>query len=134
MKFSDIREEDWPELQPYLDTCLLPVTGLTGTEPPWLAARKLEQLRDLLDLVEQPYRGRVVTYPAVQYVTAADLAVELDRLCRNLKEAGFRHCLIALPDAGLLGGQAVPSCDLLLTGEADPGEVRQAVEALWQRV
>src|SRR5690606_8279915 len=79
VKFSDIRESDWPQLAPWMDTCLLPVTGLAGTEAPHEAARRLEKLRDLLDLVEKPYRGRVVTYPAFQYLTSADLAAELDR-------------------------------------------------------
>lgn len=132
MKFSDIREDDWLSLMPYLDTCLLPVTGLSGTEPPWLAARRLERLRDLLDLVEGPYRGRVVTYPAFQYLTATDLALELDRLCRNLKQVGFRFAIVALADGALLGGRSVPACDLLLTEEADPAFVREKLTALWQ--
>lgn len=131
MKFSDIREEDWLSLQPYLDTCLLPVTGLTGTEPPWQATNRLERLRDLLDLVEGPFRGRVVTYPALQYLPATELAPEIDRLCRNLKQAGFRHCLVALPDAELLAGGEVPSCDFLLTEGTSPEAVRAAVTALW---
>lgn len=131
MKFSDIREEDWLSLQPYLDTCLLPVTGLTGTEPPWQATRQLERLRDLLDLVEGPYRGRVVTYPALQYVPATDLAQEIDRLCRNLKQAGFRYCLAALPDAGLLGGRDIPACDFLLTESIGAKDVLAALSALW---
>lgn len=131
MKFSDIREEDWLSLQPYLDTCLLPVTGLTGTEPPWQATRRLKELRDLLDLVEVPFRGRVVTYPALQYLPAADLAAEIDRLCRNLKQAGFRHCIVALPDAALLAGREVQACDFLLTGGMTAETVRAAVTGLW---
>jgi hypothetical protein len=131
VKFSDIREDDWLSLMPYLDTCLLPVAGLAGTEPPWLAARRLEKLRDLLDLVEKPYRGRVVTYPAFQYVTSAPLADELERLCRNVKQAGFRHAVVALADGALLGGRTIPSCDLLITEEADADFVRKGLTALW---
>lgn len=131
MKFSEIREEDWPSLKPYLDTCLLPVAGLAGTEEPWQAARRLERLRDLLDLVEIPYRGRVVTYPAVQYLPSVPLAEELGGLCRRLKSAGFRFCIVALPDADLVGDGGIPGCDFLLTEGADPASVGQAVTALW---
>ena len=64
----------------YLDTCLLPVTGLTGKESPVEAGDRLEQLRDLLDLLEIPYHGRTVTYPAWHYAEdAEDLKTELGR-------------------------------------------------------
>jgi len=131
VKFSDIRESDWPALAPYVDTCLLPVTGLTGTEAPHEAARRLEKLRDLLDLVEKPFRGRVVTYPAFQYLTSADLADELERLCRNLKRAGFRFCIVALAGEELLSGRPVPACDLVLTDKADAAFIRRRLAALW---
>jgi len=131
VKFSDIRESDWPQLAPWMDTCLLPVTGLAGTEAPHEAARRLEKLRDLLDLVEKPYRGRVVTYPAFQYLTSADLAAELDRLCRNLKAAGFRHVIVALADKSLLAGRSVPSCDFVLTDDCDEASIRRRLTALW---
>ena len=67
MKFSDIEEQNWEQLAPYLDTCLLPLTGLDGTEKPWQATNALEKLRDFLDLIEIPFRGRIVTYPAAHY-------------------------------------------------------------------
>lgn len=59
MKFSDIREEDWARWEPWLDTCLLPLTGLNGTELPWEVTQSLEKLRDIMDLVEIPFKGRM---------------------------------------------------------------------------
>lgn len=68
MKFSDIEEQTWDELRPYLDTAVLPVTGLNGGETPWEATRELEYLRDALDLIEIPFKGRIVTYPATIFL------------------------------------------------------------------
>jgi 23S rRNA (pseudouridine1915-N3)-methyltransferase len=94
MKFSDVMKDQWDALQPYLDTCLLPVTGLTGSEQPWQATEALEKLRDALDLIEIPYKGRVVTYPALHYVDGADLSVQINTLASRLKEAGFSYVIV----------------------------------------
>ncbi len=101
MKFSDLDEAQWEELKPYLDTCIIPVTGLDGDSAPWQAVQGLERLRDMLDLVEQPFRGRVVTYPALHY-TAGDwphIAATVDKLSRQLKQAHFPYVIVvsALP-------------------------------------
>lgn len=98
MKFSDVGKEEWGELQPYLDTCLLPVTGLTGLEQPWEATQTLEKLRDALELIEIPYKGRVVTYPALHYVEGLDIAAQLNLLCTRLKEAGFAFVIVLTID------------------------------------
>jgi hypothetical protein len=130
MKFSDIDEKRWPELKDYLDTCLLPVTGLTGTEPPWLAAKALEELRDLLDCVEIPFYGRVVTYPAFHYFAAKRPEEELRRLCANLREAGFARVIAAfreLPQE--LREAAETGADLLLSAKDFAGMERDAVNA-----
>lgn len=95
MKFSDIAEGRWGELKPYLDTALLPLTGLSGGEAPWEATRALEQLRDALDLIEIPFKGRIVTYPAVHYTAEPDETKrQLDAVCRRLKETGFRYIVL----------------------------------------
>ncbi|MFD2612038.1 DUF2487 family protein [Paenibacillus gansuensis] len=95
MKFSEIKESEWTSLQPYLDTCLLPVTGLKGDEEPWQAAAELERLRDVLDLIEIPYKGRTVTYPALHYITEdARFADHLDAVCEKLKAGGFRYVIL----------------------------------------
>ncbi|CAG7648838.1 DUF2487 family protein [Paenibacillus allorhizosphaerae] len=98
MKFSDIQESGWAELRPYLDTCLLPVTGLSGAEAPWEATQELERLRDALDLLEIPFKGRIVTYPAMHFAGTSNDGEPwglLDDVCLKLKtEAGFRHVVI----------------------------------------
>ncbi|WP_309118638.1 DUF2487 family protein [Paenibacillus sp.] len=102
MKFSEIERERWAELQPYLDTALLPLSGLTGKESPHEATAALERLRDALDPIEQAYRGRVVTYPALHY--AADdesLAALADELCERLKRSGFRYCVVVTGESRL---------------------------------
>ncbi|WP_284640191.1 DUF2487 family protein [Paenibacillus silviterrae] len=92
MKFSDIEEQGWAELAPFLDTCLLPITGMTGAEQPWEATRALEELRDALDGLEQPFKGRVVTYPALHYLPEGEAGeLLLGRLCDKLRSSGFRY-------------------------------------------
>ncbi len=135
MKFSDIEAERWEELKPYLDTCLLPVTGLDGTETPYEATSALENLRDVMALVEVPFKGRLVTYPAYHFYDPSD-HLRLDELCRRLRMTGFRYIIVATakPMLGLAG----VSADLFIAPAADgaypqASEVQQAVAAMWQR-
>lgn len=95
MKFSEIEEEQWAELEPYLDTCLLPVTGLSGAENPIEATSCLEQLRDIMDLVEIPFKGRVLTYPAFHYYNDDEGTRQFIRsLCTSLKNNGFKYIIL----------------------------------------
>ncbi|MEX1030593.1 MAG: DUF2487 family protein [Paenibacillaceae bacterium] len=96
MKFSDIDKEQWPLLKPYLDTVLLPVTGLSGTEEPWEATRGLEQLRDLIDAIEDSFRGRVVIYPAYHYISEFTTKEQLQHICSRLRANGFNYVMIAI--------------------------------------
>lgn len=134
MKFSDIKETDWQELKPYLDTCLLPVTGLSGDELPHEATKQLERLRDMLELIEIPFRGRVVTYPACHYTELETMHGMVERLCGSLKKTGFRFVIVATANETLR--LSVQSADYVLA-PGDNGkwpsaeEVSQAVQALW---
>lgn len=114
MKFSDIEKEQWPELKPYLDTILLPVTGLNGTEEPWEAANGLEELRDLIDAAEAPFRGRIIVYPAYHYISESSLEEELHIICNRMRTNGFTYVIIAIRgDARLQTDNDL--CDLVLS-------------------
>lgn len=93
MKFSELTEEQWEENGIYFDTCVLPLTGLSGRENPIDTTAALERLADVIDLVELPFKGRVVIYPACHY--SEDIGM-LDKLCSGLKEgeAGFKHVIL----------------------------------------
>lgn len=135
MKFSDIEKEQWDELSPYLDTCLLPVTGMTGTEPPFEATQRLEELRDMLDLVENPFKGRVVTYPACHYVTDGNGSGQgVSAIVERLKESGFAYVILATA-SGVL---TLDDCgaDLVLKPDEsglrpEPSKVASLVKELW---
>jgi 23S rRNA (pseudouridine1915-N3)-methyltransferase len=138
MKFSDIKQEQWAELKPYLDTIVLPVTGLTGSEEPWQATHQLEQLRDLLDSIEEPFRGRVVIYPAFHYISDMKPEDQLRLLSEQLRTIGFNYVIIAQRvHTGLQEDN--PFYDLLLTyadyidwsiGEMKK-DVRGKIVSLW---
>ncbi|AJY77150.1 DUF2487 family protein [Paenibacillus beijingensis] len=130
MKFNDLPRETWFELQPYLDTCLLPVTGLSGNEAPYIVTETLERLRDLLYLLEIPFKGRIVTYPAYHYTGAdeASLTEGLDAVCSRLKESGFRY-VIAL--TLLEQVPALMHADLVLGGKHGADEMNAGVRRLW---
>jgi 23S rRNA (pseudouridine1915-N3)-methyltransferase len=135
MKFSEIEKERWDELSPYLDTCLLPVTGLTGGESPHEATEKLEQLRDVLDLVEIPFKGRVVTYPACHYLSEAERAgTFLAGFVDKLRDAGFVYIIIATANPAL--DMTLSGADLILqkddNGEGlQPAFVSSQIRELW---
>lgn len=113
MKFSEITSEEWVELQPYLDTCLIPYTALTGQEPPFETVRALERLRDFLDYVEIPFKGRIVTYPAVHYSQASQLQ-QLNELCSHLKAGSFKYVIVMTADEVLVQAD-LPQADLVLS-------------------
>jgi hypothetical protein len=139
MKFSNIVREEWEALQPYLDTCILPVTGLTGEEQPWEATAALEYLRDLLDGIEIPYAGRTVTYPAVHYPGIdGESSNLLNQLCEGIRKTGFRFVVIVY--RGNRDAE-VPSADLVAAAAEGMGgdeikewhtQVREKIESLWK--
>jgi 23S rRNA (pseudouridine1915-N3)-methyltransferase len=138
MKFNEIQQTEWDELKPYLDTCLLPMTGLTGEESPWEVTKALEELRDLMDIVEIPFKGRVVTYPAVQYRTDDNqMITAMDKLCEKLKSDSFRFVILITGDASLaeLDYQAHDLIISPLTLTEDSNEARakivSEVQKLW---
>lgn len=93
MKFSEIEAESWEELRPYLDTCLIPVTGLTGNEQPFEVTAALEKLRDMMDWIELPFKGRVVTYPSFQY-GKENILSQVNQVCHNVKLSGFTYVIV----------------------------------------
>lgn len=140
MKFSEIDQSSWEGLRPYLDTCLLPVTGLTGTEQPWEATQELEYLRDVLDCAETPFKGRIVTYPAFHFDGQGGGAESVNTVCRKLKEAGFRFVIvmtghpavaeIAYSNADLVLCPEMPN-EMVMSGDEFRERVYRDIQALW---
>lgn len=138
MKFSEIDKESWEDLRPYLDTCLIPVTGLTGREQPYEVVARLERLRDMMDLVEIPYKGRIVTYPSIQY---GNSEMEfINEVCHNVKLSGFAYVIVVSSDV-VIDPQLVDKADLILTRQALEGgsdvdiqqNVLEKIQMLWQQ-
>lgn len=141
MKFSEVEEATWSELSPYFDTCLIPYTGLSGKESPVEATEALARLRDFMDLVEIPFKGRIITYPAVQYGQGEDLSL-LQEVCRNVRGAGFAYVIVMTADIELIQGQ-IEGCDLVLSrkvvfneetgGAGIAGQIKDKIQEMWQR-
>lgn len=141
VKFSEIEKDSWEELKPYLDTVLLPLSGLTGGEAPHEATEALERLRDALDPLETAYRGRVVTYPALHYAEDADaLALLADKLCERLRASGFAHCVVVVGSPDLLRLN-IPNASAVIGPEPpNPGapselyrsRAARVIESLWR--
>lgn len=137
MKFSEINPAEWEELKPYLDTCLIPVTGLRGDEQPYEVVYALERLRDVMDWVEIPFKGRVVTYPAFQY-GQDDIMEQINAVCANVKSAGFKYVIVISAEVEL-DPEIIYESDLVVTrGRFEAAEeqapsvaVMQQIQQLW---
>ncbi|WP_276351580.1 DUF2487 domain-containing protein [Cohnella caldifontis] len=133
MKFSELTEASWPDLQPYMDTCLLPVTGLAGFEAPWEMAERAADTGDWLLPLEKAFKGRTVTLPALHYDAASD---KLKELCGRCRTAGFRYVILVCGKPGFVGDDA--GADLVVQPsregeEPDPDALFKAVSELWKR-
>lgn len=82
-------------------------------ETPWEATAALERLRDFMDLAEIPFKGRLVTYPAVQYGNTEDIKL-LNEVCHNVKSSGFKFVVIMTADVEL-SKEDVPDSTLVLS-------------------
>lgn len=141
MKFSDITTEEWDELRPYLDTCLLPVTGLKGDETPFEVTESLELLRDWMDEIEVPFRGRIVTYPAFHYINNEKEALnEVNDVCHKLKESGFAYVIVLSAQMDIRT-EDMPDADLIVTPvtikeirkEKISSAIAKKVQELWRK-
>jgi len=137
MKFSEIGPDDWPALQPYLDTCLLPVSGLAGDEAPWEQADKAAATGAWLAPLERAFHGRTVTMPAFHYCDRdGGDAERLRQLCLRLKRGGFRFVIAVCGHPATLPDD-LPADLIVQPAEAgaEPDEtgMRNAVAALWSR-
>jgi 23S rRNA (pseudouridine1915-N3)-methyltransferase len=137
MKFNELTSESWPELQLYLDTCLIPVSGLTGAETPWEATDKVARTGQWLAPLEQAFHGRTVTMPAFHYNNGSSEDTErLNRVCLQLRKSGFRYVIA-------IGGQPLGlsgkiKADLIVQptteeDELDVGQIRKWVTELWKQ-
>lgn len=139
MKFSDFDNKSWEADGQFYDTCIIPYCGLQGTESPPEAVAALERQRDFLDLVEKPFQGRIVTYPAVQYAGAESMTL-INGLCRKVKSIGFQYAIVLSANEMLLREDIYES-DLLLslpglTANSNISVsryVRDEIQRLWQR-
>ncbi|MEB3101283.1 DUF2487 family protein [Ferviditalea candida] len=132
MKFSEITQTKWQEWKPYMDTCLLPLTGLTGGEQPWEVTRTLEELRDVMDRIEIPYKGRIVTYPTVQYqLEGQAFEAFVNQLCANMISAGFAHVVLVTGNA-LIREMNFEQADLLIGPEDEP-RISEMIQTMWEQ-
>lgn len=139
MKFSEVESSTWEELRPYLDTCLIPVAGLSGKEQPYEVTAALERLRDMMDLVEIPFRGRMVTYPTVQYGRNNIFSL-INEICHNVKLSGFRFVVVITADV-LVHNSSLPDVDLVLSPQCFDGSdtlpigviIQNEIQRIWQK-
>lgn len=139
MKFSDFEVDYWEENKKFYDTCLIPFTGLSGLESPPEAIQALERLRDFMDMVEMPFKGRLVTYPAIQYAGSGYIEF-INDICRKVKSIGFQYVVVITADISLLQSEIIES-DLVLSqpiivdseGSVSNRELGVKIQEMWQR-
>lgn len=139
MKFSDFDRKTWETDGHYYDTCVIPYSGLRGTETPPETVYALERQRDFLDLAERPFQGRVVTYPAVQYAGEGSIAM-INEVCRKVKSIGFQYAIVLCANDAISAGE-IHESDLVLclpeiaanSGTSVSAYVREQIQGLWEK-
>jgi hypothetical protein len=102
-------------------------------ESPAEATQALEDLRDIMDGIEIPFKGRVVTYPACHYTGEKEAHAIVNQLCASLKRIGFRYIIVV---SARLTNLVPASADLVFapneTGEVPSAEqIGQAIRSMW---
>jgi len=124
VQWNSIPVEEWPTLQPYVDTALLPVVRMAETD--WAETlSRCAHLAKCADRVEQHLAGRLVRFPLLTLYGSASP----DEAVAALK-ATFAHVVV------LTDGEpfAVPGGVVLSTHEREGDPVAALVEeivALW---
>jgi 23S rRNA (pseudouridine1915-N3)-methyltransferase len=138
MKFSELTSESWPDLQLYFDTCIIPVSGLTGAESPWEATDKVARTGQWLEPLEHTFHGRTVTMPAFHYYNgSSDDTEKLNGLCIQLRKSGFRYVIAICGQP--LGLSEEVNADLVVQpasgiDEPDRSQIRKSVTELWKQL
>jgi 23S rRNA (pseudouridine1915-N3)-methyltransferase len=139
MKFSEVDANGWPELKNYYDTCLIPISGLTGEETPWEATNRVARTGEWLSPIEQNFNGRTVTMPAFHYCTwGSEDILRLERLIAQLRNNGFRYVILvcgtkeSFSEAGIIGADLLikPTVD---NEHPDTQLLRQQIADLWKQ-
>lgn len=138
MKFSEFDATTWPALTPYLDTCLLPISGLDGSETPDVMTDKAAAAGAWLSPVERMFNGRIVTLPALHYYDGSKMMREqLNRLCASIRRTGFRYVVVVSGTPGLLDAAAETEANLIVQ-PSDPEDrpesemLRKAIVDMWR--
>jgi 23S rRNA (pseudouridine1915-N3)-methyltransferase len=124
MKFSELSAETWEQQHTYFDTCILPLSGLDGSEHPFEATKKLADLQKTLDIIEKLYRGRIVIYPACHYMTN----LNFDELVGQVKQT-FKFVVAAT--SSLMPIIHVDALDAIIQ-TTDDVRIKSEIEQLWQ--
>lgn len=136
MKFSELDETSWPTLAPYLDTCIVPVSGIVGTETPDMMTSKVAAAGDWLLPLEQAFKGRTVTLPALHYYDGGPGdADKLNAICAACRRGGFRYVIVVCGTAGLL--DSIQTADLVIAPTRedelpDAQQLRKKVTDMWR--
>lgn len=126
MHWKSLNPEEWANLQPYVDTALLPVVHIDGTD--WAnALSRCARLATWADRVEQLLAGRLVRFPLLTLYGAATL----DEAVAALK-ATFVHVVVLTDTAPF----ERPGIRVLSTNgqEGDvAARVAEEIVALWNQ-
>lgn len=140
MKFNELTVQQWTEQKQYLDTCILPVTGLSGLESPVTVTKQVIHLRDWLNEIEIPFCGRVVTYPAYHFIWEEEIQrhIEfLNHICHHFHQK-YKFIIVVSPQLRLTPN-TLYEADLLFTPAQLQDDhilqfrvkIRRQVEQMW---
>ncbi len=131
MKFTDFNQSIWNETSAYYDTCVIPYSGLTGNETPPRVVQLLSGLKERLEWIEVPFKGRVITYPALQYCFEG-FSEFTNYLINNLRSVGFKFVILVVAPSVIIKQEC--AFDLVIDDRNDDSaKCKEEILQLWRK-
>ncbi|WP_175482462.1 DUF2487 family protein [Thermoflavimicrobium dichotomicum] len=112
MRWTEIKQNEWEQLAPYVDTLCLPIYSFDLTEKKW-NRRQAEIIEQIAQRFEKRLMGRVLLLPAISYM-GKDAEIFSSYLNEVIQElAGFSfHYLVMVADgkSNYIRKEQLPDC------------------------
>lgn len=139
MNYNEIKLEQWQEIQPFIDTVVIPVVQLKPWDEPTAISDKIKRLKTAEGWLERFFTGRILIMPEIVAVHGWQ-PFDFKNAEKSFAEAGYKYVLFIQlnEDSRLNRGQQnlscidVPSFDEMKESSFAE-KINQVVLSLWNK-